>query len=184
MNERGKMFWRDALLSGTKIGIVSVLLSIVVLLVGNGSAGEIFSLLERVVFFTLIFVFVRKHSWKYAPEEGFSFGRAFGFVLAMLLFVGVIQGVYSAILANYFMGPELVADMDKILLVFQEQNPNLYTPEMLEQLRGTMHTMTFNPFAATLSAVLGVEISGIFIALLVAVFTYRRVDLFAGPKSE
>ena len=74
--------------------------------------------------------------------------------------------------------------MDTILLAFQEQNPDLYTPEMLEQLRGTMHTMTFNPFAATLSAVLGVEISGIFIALLVAVFTYRRVDLFAGPKSE
>jgi hypothetical protein len=45
-------------------------------------------------------------------------------------------------------------------------------------------TLTFNPFAATLSSVLGVEISGIFIALLVAGFTYRRAEWFAGPKGE
>lgn len=184
MNERGKTFWRDALLSGTKVGIVSIVCSIVVMLAGKGALGGLLPFLERVIFFTLIFVFVRKHSWKYSPEEGFSFGRSFGFVLAMLLFVGVIQGVYNAILANYFMGPELMADIDAVMVALQDQNPTLYTPEMLEQSKEMIKTLTFNPFAATLSSVLGVEISGIFIALLVAVFTYRRADLFAGPKGE
>lgn len=184
MNERGKMFWRDALLSGTKIGIVSVVCSIIIMLVGNGALGGVLPFMERVIFFVLIFVFVRKHSWKYSPEEGFPFGRAFGFVLAMLLFVGIIQGVYNAILANYFMAPELTAEIDAVMVALQEQTPNLYTPEMLEQSKDMITTLTFNPFAATLSTLLGVEISGIFIGLLVAVFTYRRADLFAGPRSE
>lgn len=174
MNDRRKIFWRDALLSGTKIGLVSVACSIVIMLLGK-NAG-IMPFLERVIYFSLIFVFVRKHSWKYSPEEGFSFGRAYGFVLAMLLFVGVIQGVYSAVVANYFMGPELLASLDGAMVELQQSG--LYTQEMLGSAYETMKTLTFNPFAATISAVLGVEFSGLIIGLFVALFTRRRPDFF------
>lgn len=176
MNERAKIFWRDALMSGTKIGLISIALTLLVGAFGGG-ANQVISFIEQVVFYVLIFYFTRKHSLRYSAQEGFSFGRGFGFVLSMLLFVGAIQGIYSAIMANFFVGPELMASYELALSELQQQN--LYTPEMIDAAYETMKTITFNPFASTLVTILGVEISGILIGLLVGLFTRRPADIFA-----
>lgn len=176
MNERRKIFWRDALMSGTKVGLISVALTLLVGALG-GSASQVISFIEQVVFYVLIFYFTRRHSWRYSPQEGFSFGRGFGFVLSMLLFVGAIQGIYSAVMANFFIGPELMASLDQTVLELQQQN--LYTPEMIDAAYQTMKTITFNPFAATLLSIVSVEITGLLIGLLVGIFTRRPADMFA-----
>lgn len=175
MNERRKIFWRDALMSGTKVGLISIALT---LLVGAFGGGQVISFIEQVVFYVLIFYFTRKHSYRYSPQEGFSFGKGFGFVLAMLLFVGALQGIYSAVMANFLIGPELMASLDQTVLELQLQN--LFTPDMIDEAYAMMKTITFNPLAATLVSIVGVELMGLLIGLLVGLFVRRPADVFAG----
>ena len=93
-------YWYEALVGGTIVGVVSVAFSIVLQLLGGGATEptlltKLLNFLSVFVTIVLLFGFARRFAAQHTAEEGFSMGRAVGFVVSMMLFAGVISGVYS-----------------------------------------------------------------------------------------
>lgn len=96
-------FWNDAAVCGALLGAllgVSYLIETGVVLWGR---PEILWLLtvEWIALFALhlwlIYRFVRRRSTLFAPEEGFSFGQGYGYIVAMSGFAGFLVGIVEAI---------------------------------------------------------------------------------------
>ena len=107
-----KQYWYEALVGGTIVGVVAVAFSILLTLMGGTTAEPSFGVkavnfLSVFVNITLLFGLTRRFSAKYTLEEGFSFGRGLGFVVAMMIFAGVISGIYNSVMANYFIKAEV-----------------------------------------------------------------------------
>ena len=109
MNDSRKNFWFEALKGGTLVGIVTVAFSLVMQFAGEkATLVSIINFASTVVTILLVYGLMRKFATQHSAAEGFTYGRGVGFVVAMMLFVGVISGVYSAIMANFFIREELM----------------------------------------------------------------------------
>lgn len=56
------------------------------------------------IYVYLLFRFTKKHSMLYSSEEGFSFGKAFSYVLTLSLFVSIIVGLGGYIFRHFVIG--------------------------------------------------------------------------------
>lgn len=180
-----KQYWYEALVGGTIVGVVSVAFSIVLQLLG-GSTDEP-TLLTKVVNFLSVFVtivllfgFTRRFAAQHTAEEGFSMGRAVGFVVSVMLFAGVISGVYSSVMANYFIKDEILASVDQVMVQLQD----LYTADQFDNLYATMQKAVINPLYLTISSVISNCFTGLLIGVLVGFLTRRRPDIFADTNNN
>lgn len=180
-----KIFWNSALVGGTIIGLCAVAFSIVLHLLGGSSAESSFAV-KAVNFFSvfveifLIFVFTRRFAAMHSPEQGFSLGRAVGFVVAMMLFSGFIGGIYSSVMANFFIKDELLMTVQQTMAQMQD----LYTAEQFDSIYGIMQKAVVNPIYLTISSILGDCFTGLFTGLIVGFFSRRRPDIFATPGGD
>lgn len=176
-----KQYWYEALVGGTIIGVVTVLFSVVLQLLGGGSESEPTFLSKAINFISvfvtilLVFTYTRKFAAMHTLEEGFSVGRAVGFVVSMMLFAGVISGVYSSVMANYFIKEELLLTVDKTMAQMQD----LYSADQFDTLYATMKRAVLNPIYLTISSVISNCFTGVFMGLFVGLLTRRRPDIFA-----
>lgn len=175
-----KQYWYEALVGGTIVGVVAVAFSIVLQLMGGSTAEPTLGIkavnfLSVFVNITLLFGLTRRFAAKHTPEEGFSFGRAVGFVVAVMLFAGVISGIYSAVMANFFIREEVLQSVDKVMAQLQE----LYTAEQFDSIYTTMQKAVINPFYLTISSVISNCFTGALVGLFVGFLTRRRPDIFA-----
>lgn len=181
MNERRKNFWIEALKGGTLIGLVMVAFSIVLQFTGESTTlASVLNVASTVVTILLAFGLTRKFATQHSAEEGFSFGRAVGFVVAMMLFVGVISGVYSAVMANFFIREEVLASVDLIMADMQDLLP----AEEFNSTYQLMRASVINPFILTLSSVISNAFLGLLVGLCVGVLTRRQPDIFAGGNNS
>ena len=92
-------FWNDACRGGAIIGLVMAVSNVaeqaMLLKGGIGMYGLVIVewLALAGVFIWLLYRFTRKRAALYAPEEGFSFGQGFGFIVVMSLLSGLIAGL-------------------------------------------------------------------------------------------
>lgn len=172
-----KNFWIEALKGGTIIGLVSVGFSILSQTMGAESEGllKVVNILSSFIVIMLAFGLTRKFAATHTLEQGFSFGRALGFVLAMMLFMGFIQGLYSAVMAKFFIGEELLMEVDKIMASSQDLLP----ADQFDQTYQMMRKAVTSPVIITLSAMFSNLFYGVLVGLCVALFTRRRPDIFA-----
>ncbi|MBR7128884.1 MAG: DUF4199 domain-containing protein [Tidjanibacter sp.] len=183
-----KQYWYEALVGGTVVGLVSVAFSIVLQLLGGNSqdAAEPSFLVKAInfvsVFLTvvLLFGYTRRFAAQHSLEEGFSVGRAVGFVVSMMLFAGVISGIYSAVMANFFIKEEILQSVDAVMAQMQD----LYSADQFDSLYSTMQKAVVNPIYLTISSVISNCFTGVIVGLLVGLLTRRRPDIFADVRNN
>ena len=175
-----KDFWMEALKGGTLVGLVTVAFSLL-----TQSAGEqeklvtILGYASTVVSILLVAGYLRRFARMHSRAEGFSYGRGVGFVVAMMLFVGVLSGVYSAVMANFFITEELLASVDAIMAQMQDMIP----ADRFEQTYDLMRASVTNPLLLTISSVISNAFYGVVLGLLLAIPNRRQADIFA-PEEE
>lgn len=176
-----KQYWYEALVGGTITGVVAVVFSIIVQLLGGGANEEPSFVVKAVNFVSvfvnvlLIFAFTRRFAAHHTAEEGFSMGRAVGFVVSMMLFAGFISGVYSAVMANFFIKEEILQSVNTVMAQMQD----LYTADQFDSLYSTMQNAVLNPIYLTISSIISNCFTGVIVGVLVGFLTRRRPDIFA-----
>ncbi|MBO7197928.1 MAG: DUF4199 domain-containing protein [Tidjanibacter sp.] len=173
-------FWLEALKGGTVVGLVSVAFSIVTVVCGDSTTlVNLLSIASTVVTILLLFGYTRRFAAMHSAEEGFSVGRAVGFVVAMMIFVGVLSGVYSAVNANFFMKAELLQGVDEVMAQMQDVVP----AESFEKTYQMMRSSVTNPFIHTGSSVISHSFFGVIVGLCVGLLVRRRPDIFANTNN-
>ncbi len=124
-------------------------------------------------------IYTGKRNARNAGPEGYGYGRAVGFVFAMMIFAGIVYGVGRFLMIN-FIAPEYYAALnekaiDSIFLIYRSM-PQF--DNMLE-MRDTMLGWLRNPFYLIFEGVLGLVIKGGFLGLVLCAFVYKKPDIFA-----
>lgn len=179
MNEKRVSFWYEALKGGTVIGLVTVALALVTQFSGeNNTIATIVNYLSTVVTILLAYGYTRRFGAMHTQEEGFSYGRSVGFVVSMMLFVGVISGIYSAVMANFFIREELMEVVDVTMAQMQDMLP----AESFEQTYDSLRSSVTSPLILTLSSVVSNAFFGVLMGLCLGLLTRRRPDIFASTQ--
>lgn len=107
-----KTFWNDAAKYGAVIGAVlaaSALFENYAILSGRMSL-MMFVALEFIAVAVLHYVLLHRYTKRYADsfsaEEGFSFGKAYGYILLLSAFAGVILGLVQTVYLHLLVGYE------------------------------------------------------------------------------
>lgn len=172
----------EALKGGTIIGLVSVAFSIAVQAISGpmpeSSWVKILNFVSVVVSILLVYGYTRRFAAMHTAEEGFSYGQGIKFILAMMLFVGLLSGIYSAVMANFFIKEELLESVDLIMAQMQDTIP----ADKFEATYDLMRGAVINPFILTISSVISNLFTGLLFSVVVAGITRRQADIFATPE--
>jgi ABC-type nitrate/sulfonate/bicarbonate transport system permease component len=132
-----------------------------------------------VVTILLLFGYTRRFAAQHSASEGFSLSRAVGFVVAMMIFVGILSGVYSAIMANFFIKEELLRTVDEVMAQMQDVLP----AESFDSSYKLMRASVTNPLFLTLSSVVSNCFLGVLVGICVGALVRRRPDIFADTNN-
>lgn len=180
MEER-KQFWMEALKGGTIIGLVVVALSLVVQVAPEQTTlVTVVNFASTVITILLALGYLRRFARSHSRAEGFSYGRGVGFIVAMMLFAGVISGVYSSVMANFFIKEELLEAVDITMAQMQDMVPI----ENFESTYDMMRASVTNPFFVTLSSVISNAFLGLLYGLVLSLSTRRQPDIFAPEENS
>ncbi len=180
MNNK-KIFWTEALKGGTVIGLVSVALSILMhLSIDMPTLEKFLNIMSTVVTVLLLFGFTRRLAAQSNPMEGFSMGKAIGFVVAMMAISGVLAGIYTSVMSNFFVHDEILATVDEMMAAMQDTIP----ADSFEQTYNLMRSSFTNPFILTLSSVFGNVLLGLLCGVFVGFWTRRQPNIFAPTEDN
>lgn len=167
-----KAFWTEAMKGGTIIGLVIVAFE---LLLFSAGTGRWLYFVELVAFAMLLYAFTRKISAKPSARDGFPYSRCIGFVMAMMLFTGVVSGVYLSVMNN-FVNPEgVVAIVDAVMVSFQDAFPQ----EQFDALYDMMYASYRNPLYLVIASVIAYVVQGGIIGLFTSALAQRKPNPFA-----
>lgn len=181
MNITRRDFWMESLKGGTLVGLITVAFSLL-----SQAAGErttlvsILGVVSTIITILLLAGYLRRFAMMHSRAEGFSYGRGVGFVVAMMLFVGVLSGFYSAVMANFFIKEELLESVDMLMAQWQDMVPT----ESFDQTYNLMRASVTNPLMLTVSSVISNAFYGLIIGLIVAIPIRRQPDIFAPEQEE
>lgn len=179
-----KVFWIEALKAGTIIGLVSVAFSIAVQAISGPQPESnwisILNFVSVVVSILLVYGYTRRFASMHTAEEGFSYGQGIKFILATMLFVGALSGIYSAVMANFFIKDELLESVDLLMAQMQDTVP----ADQFEATYDSMRGMVTNPLVLTISSIVSNLFTGLLFSVVVAGITRRQPDIFATPVEE
>ena len=178
-----KQFWQSA----SNRGLIGGAALFVMNLIGWGLKLEtggtwLYELLLFIVICPLIIYTARKNA-KLSGAEGYPYGRAVGFVFAMMLFAGIVYGVGRYLMVN-FIAPEYyealnAKSMDAVLQVYY--NTPMY--DQLLSMRETALGWMRNPLYLIFSEVFNLAIKGGFLGLILCAFLQKKPDLFAAAQA-
>lgn len=163
-----KTFWKNALNWGSLLGVVLFVISLAWALLGLKS-GFSDTVLTVAVVASVIFVSGRQNA-ALADRAGYPYVRAFGFVLATMLFAGVVCGIGGWFLQN-IIAPEYYETQRAAALAA--------AGAQAEQAAGMMAGFMKNPLVMLFSGVFGTVFMGGLIGLVVCAFVTRKPDIFA-----
>lgn len=172
-----KIFWTEAMKGGTIIGLAVTAFKLAQSSLGLGLWIGMVSL---AVFILLLYGFTKKIATMASAEDGFPFNRCMGFVLAMMIFVGVIQGVYQTIMNTLVDTEIVVSAIDSSMAMLQD----VYTPAQFDVMYDTTYKMMFNPLAQVFVGVFAYFIQGGIAGLFVSVFAQRKPNIFATSNND
>lgn len=152
-------FWNDAAKYGAVIGGASAVCS----LLGDATGAGFFGLIGLALYIGLLVYYTRKRATsRSTPEEEYGYGRRLGFIVAMALFVGVINAAYT-ILASRILFTDKYAELyEQSFALFEKTG--LYTGEMIAR----MTQMVQSPLWITFSSIAGQALLGLLFGLVLA----------------
>ena len=142
-------------------------------------AASLVGILSFVTLVILIYALCRKVASYADPAQGFSYGKGMSFVFAMMLFTGVITGLYSAIVNNFFMTDVIYDQVNEAMVVYESMLP----AEQVDTFYDTWVKLNMNPFTLILSNTFANLLAGGFVGIFVCSLTIRRPDIFATPAT-
>jgi hypothetical protein len=177
-----KQFWQMAsrwgMIGGGALFVMNLIAWTLKLETGSGT---IYELMKFVVICPLIII-TAKQNGRLAGSEGYSYGRAVGFVFAMMMFAGIVYGVGRFLLVN-FIAPDyydaINAKMMETALTAYSSMPQYDT--ILEQSNMMLRMLT-NPFVLIMQGIFEMVTKGGFLGLVLCGFLYRKPDIFADTK--
>ena len=173
-----KLFWFEALKGGTMIGLVRSAFALLQQALIDGEKTKLASIVGIISFVALVllvYAFCRKVASYAAPAQGFSYGKGMSFVFAMMLFTGVITGLYSAIVNNFFMTDQIYDQINEMMVVYESMLP----AEQVDTFYDSMVASMMNPITLILSNTFANLLVGGFVGIFVCSLTIRRPDIFA-----
>lgn len=178
-----KLFWFEALKGGTLIGLVRsafALLQQSLQSADHSQAASIIGILSVVTMVLLVYALCRKVASYADPTQGFSYGKGMSFVFAMMIFTGVITGLYSAIVNNFFMSDLIYDQINEAMVIYEGSFPD----EHIDIMYNFMTKSMTNPFVLIATNTFANLLLGGFIGLFVCSLTIRRPDIFAATPAE
>ena len=161
-------FWNDAAKYGAVIGGASAVCS----LLGDATGAGFFGLIGLALYIGLLLYYTRKRATSRSTrEEEYGYGRRLGFIIAMALFVGVINAAYT-ILASRILFTDKYAELYEQSFALLSKT-GLYTGEMISQ----MALMVQSPLWITFSSVTGQALLGLLFGLVLAALAQPRQRL-------
>ncbi|MBR4064051.1 MAG: DUF4199 domain-containing protein [Tidjanibacter sp.] len=173
-----KLFWFEALKGGTMIGLVRSAFALLQQALIDGEKTKLASIVGIISFVALVllvYAFCRKVASYANPAQGFSYGKGMSFVFAMMLFTGVITGLYSAIVNNFFMTDQIYDQINEMMVVYESMLP----AEQVDTFYDSMVASMMNPITLILSNTFANLLVGGFVGIFVCSLTIRRPDIFA-----
>lgn len=158
--EVGKSFWKDAAVGGGIIGLVVVLCNCLPAFEGVPVLRGLLSIVEIALFVYVMYKMLRKRSNKYG-DAGFSFGQAFTYVLAMMLFTGFILGV--------------------VMFLIVRNSPEMFDVAFQSALEGAGDSAEVEGFETMLVNMLNMPLVWIFVCIFIMGCYGGFVGLFVSP---
>lgn len=168
-----KIFWTEAMKGGTVMGLVEAALQLTRV---SLALGGWMSILSLVLFILLTYGFTRRIAGMADAREGFSYGRCMGFVLAMMLFTGVIFGFASALINNFLIKEAVTEAIDLQMATMQDLLPQA----QFDMVYDALYSAMFNPLVLVICYVIGYFIQGGIIGLFTSAMAQRQPDPLAG----
>ncbi len=132
-------------------------------------------------------VYTGKRNARHAGPEGYSYGRAVGFVFAMMAFAGIVYGVGQFLMYN-FIAPEyygkMIEDAIDSFGMGMAAAGNSSIIDFFVENRDTYIGMMKNPFVLIFSNVINIAAKGGFLGLVLCAFIYTKPDIFAQSAAE
>jgi hypothetical protein len=130
-----------------------------------------------------VILYAGRQNVRLAGAAGYPYGRAVGWIFAMMMFAGIVAGVGEFLMANFiardYYDQMAAAQLEGILKVYQG------TPMESQMITAgdQMARMLSNPFVLIFGSVFNWVIKGGFLGLIVAAFIKKDPDMFAaaGP---
>ena len=172
-------FFEDAARYGAYLGIAEVAFTAL----GTWKSSGLISLLDIIVFVTLLCIFTKRRAALYGGgENGYSYGQCLKFIICMSAFAGILLGAYSIVASN-FLYPEKYHELiDKTVGALAQSG--LYAGAMLERMKTLYEKMFFSPLWVVMTNVLSLMLKGLFFGLFVSAYTRREPQMFGEQKAE
>lgn len=168
-------FWNEA----ASCGVFMALLAIVFDIVGFYTQHALLSLLSLLLFVGLLTWCMKSRVARCATDEtGYSYGRCLGFMVAVMLCAGFLEGAFVSVAANWLFAAKYDASVAQSIAMLE--NTGFYTAEMLEQIARWIHS----PLVLILGSMIGSAFKGAFFGLFIAAFTRQEPRLFPNNGSR
>ncbi|MBE6210909.1 MAG: DUF4199 domain-containing protein [Rikenellaceae bacterium] len=180
-------FWNDVASKGAILGVLMLASNIFEqAMFLNGTMGRLsFVGIEAIVVFViyvfLLFYFAKRHSLQYSKEEGFSYGKAFGYVLTLSLFTSVIVGLGSYIFTHFIIGYKEY--VDGVLNLYTNIFSTIEVPaQMANTYEQLIDQIGSQPepslFAIIFASIRNYLLLGGFVGLIIAAVVKREPNIF------
>lgn len=177
-----KHFWQTSSNWGFLTGIFLFAMNLVSWMLKLEANGHDWAheLLLFLVICPVIIISARRNAAAAGPE-GYSYGRAVGFVFATMMFAGIIYGVglflmFNFIAVDYYI-PMLEKSSNDFISGMAAANPAL-TDQAIE-IWDLMIRIVKNPFVLIFIGMLYITAKGGILGLVLCAFLYRKPDIFA-----
>lgn len=185
-------FWNEACKYGAIIGLamsVAYIIEQSFMLSGKlplMMAMALVWVIASVGYIVMLYYFTKRRRAACAPEEGFSFGQGFGFLIAMVLLAALIKGVIEFLYRSVLIGYSEY--MDRYINAMTQAISGGGVPASMEgfyaQTFEQMQSMPEPSILATVwSAIFGNLLVGGLLSLILAAVLARAPRPF-GPQSE
>lgn len=185
-------FWNDALKYGAILGALMSLSTIfeTYLLYYSDVPLVKASMIYLVEWFAAIVVYVwllvrftKRYSNNFAPEEGFSFSQAFGFILVLSLLVAIIVGMMTTIFYSIAGYDGLVEGyltrIDEFMLYLGENN--ILTQQVNDDIEVMRDAIRYSEQPSMLSSILAAisnyVFSGMVVGVIIALSVRRKPQM-------
>lgn len=172
-----KAFWLEASRGGLILGLILFIWSTVSYYFDMGfDYGSVVSVVQFLLLLGGVFYFAKRMATIRGNVYGFTYGQSMGFILALMLFTGIIYGVGEYIL-QVIVDPQYFSDLFEMTLYKSNLDERLIEETL--KSRKMMTGIMQNPFVMIFSGIFTMVIYGGLIGLIVSAFIKKPADPFA-----
>lgn len=185
-------FWNDALKYGAILGAIMSLSMMFETYILHYSDVPLVKALTIyvvewfavvIVYIWLLVRFTKRYSQNFAPEEGFTFGQGFGFIIVLAFLVAVIVGMMNTIFISIagFDGfiEGYIGRINEMMLYMGENN--LITQSLNEDVEVLVDTVAHSTqpsmFESILAAINGYVFSAMLVGAIIALAIRRKPQM-------